>query len=70
MKAVKLVQDGRIAGMLERRSRESCAIILALELWYEIKGQVSRLEIFQQSDSGRGVVKGKITSDSVPDSDS
>jgi len=68
-KAVKLVQGGRIAGMLERRTRESRAIIQVLELEYEIKGQVPSLEIFQQCDSGRRVVKGKITWGLVPDSD-
>jgi len=56
-----LVRGGRIAGMLERRTRESGAIIAALELGYEKKGQVLSLEIFQQCDSGRRVVKGKIT---------
>jgi len=69
-KAVKLVRGGRIAGMLERRTRESRAIIQALELGYEIKGRVSSLEIFQQCDSGRHVVKDKITRGLVPDSDS
>jgi len=69
-KALKLVRAGRIAGMLERRTRESRAIIEALELGYEIKGRVSSLEIFQQCDSGRPVVKGKITWGLVPDSDS
>jgi len=69
-KAVKLVQGGRIAGMLERRTRESRAIIQALELGYEINGRVSSLEIFQQCDSGRRVVKGKMTWGLVPDSDS
>jgi len=69
-KAVKLVQGGRIAGMFERRTRESRSIIQALELGYEIKGQVSSLEIFQQCDSGRRVVKGKMTWGLVPDSDS
>jgi len=47
--------------MLERRTRESRAMIQALELGYEIKGQVSSLQIFQQCDSGRRVVKGKMT---------
>jgi len=69
-KALKLVRGGRIAGMLERRTRESRAIIQVLELGYEIKGRVLSLEIFQQCDSGRRVVKGKITWGSVPDSDS
>lgn len=69
-KAVKLVRGGRIAGMLERRTRESRAIIQVLELGYEIKGRVSSLEIFQHGDSGRCVVKGKITWGLVPDSDS
>jgi len=69
-KAVKLVRGGRIAGMLERRTRESRAIIQALELGYEIKGRISSLEIFQQCDSGRRVVKDKITRGLVPDSDS
>jgi len=69
-KADKLVRGGRIAGMLERRTRESRAIILALELGYEITGRVSSLEIFQQCDSGRRVVKGKMTWGLVPDSDS
>jgi hypothetical protein len=68
-KAVKLVRGGRIAGMLECRTRESRAIIQALESGYEIKGRVSSLEIFQQCDSGRRVVKGKITWRLVPDSD-
>jgi len=69
-KAVKLVRGGRIAGMLERRTRESRAIIQALELGSEIKGRVSSLEIFQQCDSGRRVVKGKMMWGLVPDSDS
>jgi len=69
-KAVKLVRGGWIAGMLECRTRESRAIIQALGLGYEIKGQVSSLEICQQCDSGRRVVKGKITWGLVPDSDS
>jgi len=69
-KAVKLVRGGRIAGMLERRTSESRAIIQALELGYEIKGRASSLEIFQQCDSGRRVVKGKMTWGLVPDSDS
>jgi len=56
--------------MLEGRTRESPAIIQALELGYEIKGWVSSLEIFQQCDSGRRVVKGKITWGLVPVSDS
>jgi len=68
--AVKLVRGGRIAGMLQRRTRESGAIIQALELGYEIKGRVSSLEIFQQCDSGRRVIKGKITCSLVPDLDS
>jgi len=69
-KAVKLVGGGRIPGLLERRIREFRAIIQPLELWYEIKGRVSSLEIFQQCDSGRRVVNGKITWGLVPDSDS
>jgi len=56
--------------MLERRTRESRAIIQVLELGYEIKGRVSSLEIFQPCDTGRRVVKGKITWGLVPDSDS
>jgi len=68
--AVKLVRGGRIAGMLEHKSRESRAIIHALELGYQIKGRVARLELFQQCDSGRRVVKGKMTWGLVPDSDS
>ena len=56
--------------MMERRTRESRAIIQALQLWYGIKGRVSSLEIFQPCDSGRCVVKGKITWALVPDSDS
>ena len=60
-KAVKLVRGRWIARMLERRTRESQAIIHVLELGYEIKGRVSGLEIFQQGDSGRSVVKGQIT---------
>jgi len=56
--------------MLERRTRESRAIIQALELGSEIKGRVSSLEIFQQCDSGRRVVKGKMMWGLVPDSDS
>jgi len=69
-KAVKLVRGGRIAGMLECRRRESCAIIQALELGYEIKGRVSSLEIFQKCDSGTLEVKGKMTWGLVPDSES
>ena len=58
--------------MLELRPRESRGIVQALELGYEIKGRVSNLEIFQQCDSGRHVVKGKITwrAQLIPDSDS
>ena len=67
---VKLVRGGQIAGMLEHRTRESRAIIQPLELRYEIKGRVSNLEIFQQCDSGRHMVKGKITWGLVSDSDS
>ena len=55
--------------MLELRTWESRAIVQVLELEYEIKGRVSNLEIFQQSDSGRHVVKGKITWRLIPDSD-
>jgi len=69
-KAVKLVWGGQLAGMLERRTRESRAIIQALELGYEIKGWVSSLEILQQCDSGSRVVKGKMMWGLVPDSDS
>jgi len=69
-KAVKSVRGGRIAGMLERRTREYRAIIQGLELGYEIKGRVLSLEIFQQWDSGRRVVKGKMPWGLVPDSDS
>jgi len=54
--------------MLEHRTREFHAIIQALELGYEIKGRVSSLEIIQECDSGRRVVKGKITWGLVPDS--
>jgi len=57
-------------GMLEHRTSESRAIIPVLESGYEIKGRVSSLEIFQQFDSGRRVVKAKITRGLVPDSDS
>jgi len=56
--------------MLEHRTRESRAMIQARELGYDIKGRVSSLEIFQQCDSGRRVVKGKLTWGLVPDSDS
>jgi len=66
-KAVKLVRGGRIAGMLEPRTRKSRAMIQALEFGYQIKGGVSRLETFQPSDSGRPVVKGKMTLGLVPD---
>jgi len=69
-KAVKLVQGGWLAGMLEHITRESHASIQGLQLGYEIKGRVLSLEIFQQCDSGRPVVKGKITWGLVPDSDS
>jgi len=69
-KAVKLGRGRRIAGMVERRTRESRAIIQGLELGYKIKGRVSNLELFPQCDSGRYVVKGKITWGLVPDSDS
>jgi len=69
-KAVKLVRGGRITGMLECRTSESRAIIQPLALGYEIKGRVTSLEIVQQCDSGRCVVKGKITWGLVPDSDS
>jgi len=69
-KTLKFVQGGRIAGRLECRTRESHAIIQELELGYEIKGQVSCLEILRQYDSCRLVVKGKITCGLVPDSDS
>jgi len=56
--------------MLEHRMRESRAIIQALELEYEINRRVLSLEIFQQCDSGRRVVKGKIMWGLVPDLDS
>jgi len=69
-KAVKLVQGGWIAGMLEHRTRESHAIIQVLELGYEIKGWVLSLQTFQKCDSGRRVVKGKIKWGLVPDSNS
>jgi len=69
-KAVKLVRGEGIAEMLERRTRESRVIIQAHELGYEIKGRVSSLEIFEQGDSGRHVVKGKIAWGLVLDSDS
>jgi len=69
-KGVKLLRGGRIAGMLERRTRESCVIIQVLELGYENKGRVSSLEIIPQCDSGRRVVKGKIIWGLVPASDS
>jgi len=55
--------------MLELRTHESWAIVRALELGYDIKVPVSSLEIFQQCDSGRHVVKGKITWHLIPDSD-
>jgi len=69
-KAVKLVRGRRIAGMLECRTRESRANLPALESGYEIKGRVLSLEIFPPCDSGRCVVKGKMTWGLVPDSDS
>jgi len=69
-KAAKLVQGGRITGLLERRTRESRTIIQALELGYQIKGRVSSLEIFPQCDSGKRVVKGTITWGLVLHSDS
>jgi len=65
-----VVRGGRIAGMLECRTRESWAILQALDLGYVIKVRVSSLEIFQQNDSGRPLVKGKITRGLVPDSES
>jgi len=68
-KAVKLVRGARSAGMLERKTRASRAIIEALELGYKIKCRVTGLEIFQQCETGRRVVKGKITWGLVPDSD-
>jgi len=51
-------------------TREFRAMIEGLELGYEIKGRVLSLAIFQQCDSGRRVLKGKITWSLVPDSDS
>jgi len=68
-RAVKLARGGWIAGMSERRIRESDAITQVLVVVYEIKGRVSSLEIFQHCDIGRGVVKGKIMWRLVPDSD-
>ena len=65
-----MVQGRQIAVMLERRTKESHAIIQVFELGYEIKGWVLSLELFQLCDSGRRVVKGKITWGLVPDSDS
>ena len=56
--------------MLELRRWESQAIIQALELGHEIKGRLLRLEVFEQCDSGRHVLKGKITWQLIPDSDS
>jgi len=55
--------------VLVLRTRELQAIVQALELGYEIKGRVSSLEIFHQCDSGRHVVKDKITWRLIPDSD-
>jgi len=55
--------------MLELRTRESRAIVQGFDLGYEIKGRVSSLEFLQQCDSGRHVVKGKITRRLIPDSD-
>ena len=69
-KAVNLVQGRRIAGMWQCGTREFRAMIEGLELGYEIKGRVLSLAIFQQCDSGRRVLKGKITWSLVPDSDS
>ena len=69
-KAVEFVQGGRIAGLLELRTRESHAILQALELGYKIKSRITSLEIFHQCDSGRPVVGGKITWGLVLDSDS
>jgi len=66
-KAVKLGRGGSIAGMLECRTRESRAVIQALELGYEIKDRNLTLEIFQQCALGRRLVKGKITWGLVPD---
>jgi len=60
-KAVKLVRGRWIARMLERRTRESQAIIQVIELGYEIKSRVSGIEIFWQGDLGRSGVKGQIT---------
>jgi len=56
--------------MLEHRTRESCTIIQALELGYEIMGRALSLELFQECHSARHMVKGKITWGLVPDSDS
>jgi len=67
---MKLVRGEQIAEMLKGRTRESHAMIQAVELEYEIKGRVSSLEIFPQFDSGRHVLKGKIMWDLVPDLDS
>ena len=68
--AVKLVWGGRIAGILEFRTSESRAILQALDLGYQIEGRISYLELFQQCDSGRRVVKGKLTWCLVSDSHS
>ena len=56
--------------MLELRTRESQAIIQAFGLGQEIKGRVWRLEVFEQCDSGRRVVKAEITWCLIADADS
>ena len=68
--AVKLIRGGRIVGMLEFRTSEFRAILQALDLGYHIEGRISYLELFQQCDSGRHVVKGKLMWCLVSDSHS
>lgn len=46
--------------MLELRTQEHSNIIQALDLGYKIEGQIASLEIFQECDSRRCLVKGKI----------
>ena len=47
--------------MLELRAQEYSDIIQALDLGYKIEGWIASLEIFQECDSHRRLVKGKIT---------
>jgi len=47
--------------MLELRMQEYSDIIQVLDLGYKFEGRIASMEIFQECDSHRRLVKGKIT---------